>query len=700
MSDATSPPTDPEVRDLRAPDLYFNHRISWVRFNRRVLELVGDHRHPLLDRLRLLAITASNLDEFVEIRIPEIERKREAGADSIGPDGASPTEVLERLDVMIADLVEAQYESFEAIRRELGDEQIHLLRPADWSETHRDWAHRYFDYCISPVLSHTPVHPDHPFPRVLNESINLLVVVERSGERQGASSEVVVRVPESLDAVVRFPPDDREGVYEFALLSDLVSEHVDRLFPTGDVLQVTPFRVTRDSDVGVDPEDARQLRMVLEDELMARPFGEPVRLEVPANTDSETVDRLRSVFDVPPDRCFRLDGMLDLTRLAEVVERVDRPDLEYASFVPGLPEHAREPDIFEGIEEGEYVVHHPYESFEPVVDLIESAASDPRVVAIKQTVYRTVPDSPITNALVRAARAGKDITAVVELRARFDEERNVQIADRLRDAGATVVYGPDDYKVHAKLALVVRQEDGTDYRYAHIGTGNYHPKTASQYTDLGLLTDDRSVTRDVATIFEALERDETPPPLETMLASPTSLCDGVIERIEREIEHAEQGRWTCIRAKLNRLTDPEVIEALYRASQAGVEIDLVVRGMCRLRPDVEDVSENIRVRSIVGRFLEHSRVYYFHNAGDVEVWVASADWREKNLRSRVESAAPIVADGISKRVAYEVFDIYLEDNTHAWKLQSDGTYRRQTPDGADERWAQRELLERLKHPDY
>jgi polyphosphate kinase len=700
MSDAPSSPTEAGPVDLRDPDLYLNHRISWMRFNRRVLELVGDRRHPLLERLRLLAITATNLDEFVEIRIPDIERKREAGADSIGPDGLSPAEVLERLDAMIADFVDAQYEAFEAIRSELADERIHLLRPDDWSESRRDWAHRYFDYRISPVLSHTPVHPDHPFPRVLNESINLLVTVERPGEGGGEPSEVVVRVPESLDAVVRFPPGDREGVYEFALLSDLVAEHVDRLFPTGDVLRATPFRVTRDSDVGVDPEDADQLRMALEDELMARPFGEPVRLEVPSGADDETVERLCGVFEVPEARRVRLDGPLDLTRLEGIVDRVDRPDLEYESFVPGLPEHAREPDIFEGIDDGEFVVHQPYESFQPVVDLIESAATDPSVVAIKQTVYRTVPDSPITDALVRAARAGKEVTAVVELRARFDEERNVQIADRLRDAGATVVYGPDDSKVHAKLALVVRREDDTDYRYAHVGTGNYHPKTASQYTDLGLFTDDRRVTRDVATIFEALERDETPPPLETVLAAPTSLCEGVLERIEREIEHAERGKWTCIQAKLNRLTDPEVIEALYRASQAGVEIDLIVRGMCRLRPGVEGVSENIRVRSIVGRFLEHSRAYYFHNAGDVEVWLASADWREKNLRSRIEAAAPIVDEDVSKRVAHEVFDTYLEDDTHAWELQPDGTYRRETPDGERERWAQRELLERLKHPDY
>ncbi|MFB6374129.1 MAG: polyphosphate kinase 1 [Bradymonadaceae bacterium] len=686
--------------DLHDSDLYFNHRISWMRFNRRVLELVGNARHPLLERVDFLAITASNLDEFVEIRIPELERKREAGVDSIGPDGLSPAEVLDRLDAMITDFVEAQYEAFERLRGEWADEDVHLLRPEDWSEARRDWANRYFDYRISPVLSHTPVHPDHPFPRVLNEAINFLVEVEQPGESGDSPSRVVVRVPESLDAIVRFPPGDREGVYEFALLSDLVAEHVDRLFPTGDVVRSVPFRVTRDSDVGVDPEDAEQLRMALEDELMARPFGDPVRLEVPITAADEIVERLGGVFEIPPARCFRLDGPIDLTRLGGIVDRVDRPDLEYESFVPGLPEHAREPDIFEGIDDGEFVVHRPYESFEPVVELIESAASDPRVVAIKQTVYRTVRDSPITDALVRAARAGKDVTAVVELRARFDEECNVQIADRLRDAGATVVYGPDDYKVNAKLALVVRREDGTDYRYAHVGTGNYHPKMAHQYTDLGLFTDDRWVTEDVARIFEALERDDVPPPLQTMMASPKSLETEVLERIERETRHARRGDWARIQAKLNRLTDPEVIRALYRASQAGVEIDLIVRGMCRLRPGVEEVSENIRVRSIVGRFLEHSRAYYFHNGGDVEVWIASADWREKNLRSRVEAAAPIVDEDVSKRVAFEVFDTYLEDDTHAWELQSDGTYRRQTPNGDDERWAQRELLERLKHPDY
>ena len=685
---------------LDDPSLYFNNRASWMRFNQRVLELAADRRHPLLERLQLLCITATNLDEFVEVRIPGLERKNEKSVEALGPDETSPSELLDRLDAMIAEFVERQYATLETLGDELADEDIHLLRPEAWSDTQREWTDRYFDYEVSPVLSHTPVHPDHPFPRVLNKALNLLVEVRRPGPDQSRISEVVVRVPESLPSVVRFPPGGTEGVYQFALVADIVSEHVARLFPEAELVDYVPFRVTRDSDIGVDPRDVDDLRMALEDELLARPFGDPVRLEVPAQADERIAERLCEVFELAPARCFRLEGPLDLARLAGIRQRVDRPDLEYESFVPGLPEGARGDDIYEGIEDDGFIVHRPYESFEPFVELIETAASDPNVVAIKQTVYRTAADSPVTEALVRAARAGKEVTAVIELRARFDEERNVQLADRLRDAGATVVYGPPDHKVHAKMALVVRREGSTDFRYAHLGTGNYHPETAHHYTDLGYFTADRRTTADVARIFEALEGDETPPPLEVMMAAPTSLADGVVRRIEREIAHAHLGGRTRIKAKLNRLTDPEVIRALYRASQAGIEIDLIVRGMCRLRPGIEGVSENIRVRSILGRFLEHSRAYYFENDGDVEVWIASADWREKNLRRRVEQAAIVVDEDVSKRVAREIFDTYLADNTHAWELQPDGTYRRLSPDEQSERWAQRELLERLRHPDY
>jgi len=691
-----------EAPDLTAPDLYLNHRVIWMRFNRRVLELTLDRSHPLLERLSLLAITASNLDEFVEVRIPGLEEKCRQGVASTGPDGTPPGELLKALDGMIAEFVGAQHEALEAIRGELVAEEIRLLRPDRWSDDQREWADRYFDYKISPVLSHTPVHPDHPFPRVFNKAINLLVEVRANGAEAGSgTSRVVVRVPESLPAVLRFPPGDADGVYEFVLLSDLVAEHVDRLFPQREVRRCVPFRATRNSDIGVDPADVDDLRMALEDELLARPFGDPIRLEVPVDADDSPVEALRSALRVDARRCHRIEGPLDLTRLREIPDAVDRPDLEYESFVPGLPKGAREGDIFDGVRDEGFVVHRPYESFDPVVDLIESAAADPDTVAIKQTVYRTVANSPITEALIRAARAGIDVTAVVELRARFDEKKNVQLADRLRDAGATVVYGPEDYKVHAKMALVVRREGSTDYRYAHLGTGNYHPETADKYTDLGLFTADRHVTADVERIFEALERDEPPPAdLETMLASPTSMNEGVIERIDREAEHARQGRNAHIRAKLNRLTDPEVIRALYRASRAGVPIDLIVRGMCRLRPGVEGISANIRVRSIVGRFLEHSRALYFENGGDVEVWVSSADWREKNLHRRIEQAAPILDEDVSKRVAFELFDTYLADNTHAWELQPDGTYERTTPDGDRERCAQRELIDRLRHPDY
>jgi len=703
MTDTPSETPDVDAPALDDPSLYINHRISWMRFNDRVLELVRDGRHPLLERLKLLCITATNLDEFVEVRIPGLTRALDRGVPQVGPDGMAPGEVLDRLDTMIARFVERQYDAFDAIRDELAGEAIRLLRPTDWHEDQRNWTDRFFDYEISPVLSHQPVHPDHPFPRVLNKALNFRVEVRRNASDGRRVSEVVVRVPESLPAVVRFPPDGADGVYEFALISDIVAEHVARLFPDGEVLASMPFRVTRDSDVDVDAADVDDLRMALEDELLARPFGDPMRLETPRGADDATVERLRAAFEIPESRTFGLDGPLDLARLDGLGELVDRPDLEYDSFVPGLPERARDEEtISESLaDEEEFLIHRPYESFDACVEFIETAASDPKVTAIKQTVYRTVPDSPVIDALIRAARDGKQVTVVVELQARFDEQKNVQLTDRLRDAGATVVYGPQDYKVHAKMALVVRRQGGTDYRYAHLGTGNYHPGTADQYTDLGYFTVDRDVTRDVARMFEALECDEIPPTdLDAMMAAPTSLAEGLVELIEREIAHAERGDPAEIRAKLNRLTDPEVIRALYRASRAGVDIQLVVRGMCRLRPGLEGVSETITVRSIVGRFLEHSRAYFFENGGDVEVWVASADWREKNLRRRVEQAAPITDEDVSKRAAREVFATYLADNTHAWELQSDGTYRRLTPDGGEERWAQRELLERLKHPDF
>jgi polyphosphate kinase len=683
--------------DLDDPSLYVNKWVSWMRFNERVLELVSDRRHPLLERLRLLCITATNLDEFIEVRIPKMERLRQKGVASIGREAVAPADLLDQLDALTAEFVDRQYETFDAIRGELADEKIHLVRPDEWTDTERDWTDRLFEYEVSPVLSHTPVHPDHPFPRVLNKAMNFLVGVRRGS---GSDGEDIVRVPESLPKVLRFPPGSADGVYRFCLLSDIVAEHIDRLFPDGEVDAQAAFRVTRDSNIGIEAGAADDLRMALEDELLARPYGPPIRLEVPSETDPAAVERLREQFDVSPARIFRLDGPVDLARLRAIGEMVDRPDLEYAPFTPGRPAGAREKNIYEGIEDdGGFVLHHPYESFDPFIEFIERAASDPKVEAIKQTVYRTSEDSPVTDALVRAARAGKEVTAVVELRARFDEQQNVRLADRLRDAGATVVYGPPDYKVHTKMALVVRRKGKTRYRYAHVGTGNYHPQTARFYTDLGYFTADRRVTADVATIFEAIEQNELPPELDVMLAAPTTLHDGIIQRIEREIAHAHLGKKkTGIRAKLNRLTDPEIIEALYRASRAGVEIDLIVRGMCALKPGIEGVSENIRVRSIVGRFLEHSRAYFFENKGKSEVWIASADWRTKNTRRRIEQAAPIREKDISKWLAREVFDTYLADNTHAWELQSDGTYRRLAPDGQEERWAQRELLERRQRP--
>ncbi len=677
------------------PGLYLNRELSLLEFDRRVLAQAQDRDLPLLERLRFLTICSTNLDEFFEIRVAGLKEQVSHGVQQAGPDGLSPQEALRRVEVAARGLIEEQYRCLnEELLPALAEERIHLLRRNSWTRADARWIRRYFLAEVLPVLTPMGIDPAHPFPRVLNKGLCVAVNLDGRDAFHRQAGVAIVQVPRSLPRLIALPREDEPGTYAFVMLSSIVHEHAAELFPGMSVTGCYQFRVTRNSDLWVDEEEVDDLLQALKGELTNRKFGEAVRLEVAENCSTEMARFLLRNTRLGLEDLYRVNGPVNLHRLATIHELVDRPDLKFPTFVPGTQARVtRSKDLFETLRAGDVLLHHPYESLGPVVQLLQQAAGDPHVLAIKQTLYRTDASSPIVTALLDAARAGKEVTAVVELRARFDEATNIDLATRLQEAGATVVYGIVGYKAHAKMLLIVRREGRRLHRYVHLGTGNYHPSTARVYTDLGLLTARPEVGMDVHKLFQELTGLGQAIRLKCLLRSPFTLRSTLLDRIGREIDQARAGRPARIVARMNSLSEPGIIRALYEASQAGVQIDLVVRGICCLRPGVPGLSENIRVRSIVGRFLEHSRAYYFYSGGEEELLCSSADWMERNFFSRVEVCFPILDPDLRSRVLAEALELPLLDNQQSWLLGPDGTYQRSEPGRRTAVKSQQALLE-------
>jgi polyphosphate kinase len=691
MSAVPEFPTESEP--LADPSLYFNRELSQLDFNFRVLAQAQDPSMPLLERLRYLCISCTNLDEFFEIRAATVRHAQDFGTP-LPADGLSPVTVLKRIHDRAAELVDAQYTCWnEVLRPAMSEQGIRLLQRDQWTREQVAWLRTYFRDEILPVLSPLGLDPAHPFPKILNKSLNIVVVVEGRDAFGREGHLAIVRAPRSLPRIIRLPDADGDGdqFHDFVFLSTVLSAFVDELFPGMKVKGAYQFRVTRNSELILDEDEVENLALALRDELVGRGYLRAMRLEIAQDCPDAIVGTLLRNFELPENAVYRINGPVNLSRVVQVYDLVARPDLK---FPPFQPRQLRDSEsIFERVAGGDVLLHHPFDSFAPVLELIKQAAADPNVLAIKQTLYRTGKDSAIVEHLIQAARNGKDVTVVVELRARFDEEANLGLADRLQDAGVQVVYGVVGYKTHAKMLLVVRREGRKLRRYVHLGTGNYHSGTARAYTDIGLITADSEIGSDVHQIFQQLSGLAPAIRLKRLLQSPFTLLPGVLERIGREAEHARAGRPSGIVAKMNALNEPHVVRALYAASQAGVPIELIVRGACTLRPGVVGVSDNIRVRSIVGRFLEHSRVYWFANGDQPELFCASADWLERNLLRRVETCFPILDTELARRVREQALDNYLADTFNAWELGPDGVYRKLAAEpGTNSHSAQHSLL--------
>jgi polyphosphate kinase len=686
-----------DLPDLRSAEHYINRELSLLEFNGRVLAQALDEKVPLLERLKFLCISSSNLDEFFEIRVAGLKQRIELGSDQPGPDGMTITEQLQAIHERASNLVEAQYRCLDGVLLPaLRNHGIELLARENWDGETTRWLEQHFEREIEPVMSPLGLDPARPFPRIQNKSLNFLVRLSGEDAFGRDTGLAVVQAPRSLPRVVALPEEG--GRRRFVLLTGIVQHFVSKLFSGMDVLGCYQFRVTRNSDLFVDDEEVDDLRRALEGELAHRRYGAAVRLEVSRDCPPDLDAFLMRQFTLTDVDFYEVSGPVNLNRLAALYDLVQRPDLKYPIFTPGLPRRvAGSTDLLAVIRQKDVLLHHPFHSFGPVLDFLRGAAADPRVLAIKQTLYRAGNESPIVDALVTAAQSGKDVTVIVELRARFDEEANIELSNRLQEAGAHVMYGVVGFKTHCKMSMVVRREAEGLRRYCHLGTGNYHPRTARGYTDYSLFTCDPEIGQDVHELFLQLTSLTQTPRLTKLLQSPFGMHEKVVGKIGREAEHAAAGRPGRIIAKMNSLVDPDVIEALYRASRAGVAIDLIIRGLCALRPGIPGVSENIRVRSIVGRFLEHSRVFYFGNddgkGSASELYLASADWMERNFFRRVEIAFPVREQTHRDRILRDL-NFYLADNTQAWVLGRDGVYLRRERGESSARDAQATLLSR------
>lgn len=658
------------------PEYFVNRELGLLAFNQRVLAQAEDDRVPLLERLKFLCIFSSNMDEFFEVRVAGVKHQIRLKDTHAGPDGLSPKQVFDRVSAQAHTLIAHQYKILnEVVLPKLAQENIHFLRRGSWSDEQRQWISEYFFRELMPILTPIGLDPAHPFPRVLNKSLNFAVELEGKDAFGRNSGVAVVQAPRALPRVIKLPAHIAGCENGFVFLSSILHAHVHELFSGMTVKGCYQFRVTRDTELSLDDEDAKDLRIALQGELSHRQFGDGVRLEVADNCPPEMTAFLLGQFGLTEEDLYQVNGIVNLVRLMQIPDLVDRPDLKFSPYTPSKPKELnKDTDIFKAIRKQDILLHHPYQSFNPVIDFITQASEDPDVLAIKQTFYRTSADSKLMTALIEAARRGKEVTVVVELFARFDEEANINWAAKLEDAGAHVVYGVVGHKTHAKMAMVVRREDGKLRRYVHLSTGNYHQRTAKLYTDFGLLTCNESISKDVNDVFAQLTGLGKSNKLNHLWQSPFTLHSNLIKAINKEAEIAKSGKKAHIIAKMNALLDADVIRALYEASAAGVHIDLLVRGVCALKPGIPGISENIRVRSIVGRFLEHTRIFYFHHHGEHHLYLSSADWMYRNFFKRIEVCFPILDPKVKRRVIKEGLEIYLKDNLNAWEMTSAGTY--------------------------
>ena len=674
-------------------ELYINRELSFLEFNKRVLAQAQDETVPLLERLRFLCISCTNLDEFFEIRVAGLKQRIDMGAPAPGPEKMPAQEVFDDLRVQVAELVKQQYEILnEALFPQLAAAHVHFVHSDDWDKKQHVWLEKYYNEQVVPVLTPLTFDPARPFPRILNKSLNFVVRLHGKDAFGRRRHRGMVQAPRSLPRIIRLPDNlSDEGETNFVFLSSIIRVHVESLFAGLNVDGCYQFRVTRNSNLYVDDEEVSDLVRALEGQLEASRYGAAVRIEIGHQCPEDLKEFLLDHFKLTTDDMYLVDGPVNLNRLATVCEIADRPDLKYAPFAQGLPTELRtDANIFSILAKKNVLLHHPYQSFAPVIDFIGAAAADPEVLAIKQTLYRTGAESPIVDHLVTAAHSGKEVTVIIELMARFDEAANISLANRLQEAGAHVVYGLVGFKTHSKMTLVVRREEGKLLRYVHLGTGNYHHTTTSAYTDYGYLSSGKPLGKDVHNLFLQLTSLTQASAMSRMLASPFSLFDALIEKIRRETTNAKDGKAARVIAKVNSLSEPQLINVLYEASQAGVKVDLIVRGICSLRPGVQGLSENVHVRSIVGRFLEHSRVYYFLNDGKEEFYCSSADWMDRNMFRRNESCFEIRQKAMKNQIRHDL-DLFLADNCQAWVLRGDGSYQRLSP-GKDDRVSAQETF--------
>ena len=681
---------------------YLNRELGILAFNRRVLAQARDAATPLLERLRFLCIVSSNLDEFFEIRVAGLKEQVKLHSVIPTPDGLSAHSALEHIGREAHAMVEEQYA---LLNREilpgLAAEGIVFLRRSAWSEAQLEWIKDYFFREVMPILTPIGLDPSHPFPRLLNKSLNFAIELEGKDAFGRSIDKAIVQAPRVLPRVIRLPKDLCECEYGFVFLSSVLHEFVGELFMGMSVLGCHQFRVTRNSDLFVDEEEVKNLRATIQGELPQRHFGDAVRLEITDHCPAAMAEFLLGQFGLAGSELYVVAGPVNLVRLMQIPELVQRGDLQFAPFMAGTPRSLKKMhSVFESIRGGDILLHHPYQSFTPVAALLDEAADDPQVVAIKMTVYRTGANSVLMHSLLRAAQNGKEVTVVVELMARFDEEANIGWATRLEQVGAHVVYGVVGYKTHSKMLMIVRREgrrsDSALSRYVHLGTGNYHPRTARLYSDFGLLTCNEEIGNDVNEVFKQLTGLGLAKPLKHLWQAPFTLHANMLAAIREEAEAARAGRRARIIAKMNSLLEPGIIDALYDASRAGVAIDLVVRGVCALRPGIKGLSEKIRVRSIVGRFLEHHRVFYFHAGGEERVMLSSADWMERNFFRRIEVAFPLLDAKLKRRVINEGLRLYLADNRQAWEMDPGGGYAPRRNARGTSRCAQEELIALLK----
>lgn len=682
------------VERLHDPSLYINRELSLLEFNRRVLAQAQDSSVPLLERLRFLTICTSNLDEFFEVRVAGLREQIALEVVMESADGARPKELIGRISSIVHDLVAQQYELLSGtLIPALADEGIDLHFRSQWTEEIRGWCAGYFEAEVEPVLTPVGLDPAHPFPSVLNKSLNFYVDLEGRDAFGRESGGAVLQAPRLLPRVIKLPDSISGGRQGFVTLSSIISDNVEQLFPGMQVTGCWAFRVTRNSDLWVNEEEVDDLLRALQGELPRRHYGDSVRLEVEAGCPQDICRQLLDEVHLEEEDLYRVEGPVNLHRLSQLISLCDRPDLLYPPFTQQRPEGVEHgATLYRIVRKRDVLFHHPFEGFAPIEQMIEAAADDPKVLAIKITLYRTGKDAPLTKALAKAATNGKEVTAIVELRARFDEAANIHTATMLQKAGARVAYGVVGFKAHTKMILIVRRESRGIRRYVHMGTGNYHIGNTGSYTDFGLLTCDAAIATDVHDLFQQLTGLGKASHMKRLLQSPFTLHRRMIELIDDERQAALAGKPARIRAKMNSLVEPRVVRALYLASQAGVKVELIIRGVCALRPGLEGISENIRVISVVGRFLEHHRIYNFHAGGEEITYCSSADWMPRNFFRRIETAFPISDPALRARVIDEGLEVYLRDESQAWTLQADGSYAAPTdPAGFS---AQRDLLMR------